>query len=68
MVAHIHDEVIMYINDDVKTVLMADAKIKEIMGTPPLPNFPVPIVGESAIGYTWKEKISIEEWQKRKAV
>jgi DNA polymerase-1 len=62
MNAQIHDEIIFEIVDDVKRVQMVDEWVRDIMGRSPIEGFPVPMVGESSVGYRWGSKMSVEKW------
>src|SRR5699024_5838780 len=62
MIAQIHDEIIFEMDDDPDVVLKARDFIKAVMETPPLKSFPVPVVAEESVGYSWGEDMEIEKW------
>lgn len=62
MCGQIHDEIITEIEENPIRVIRADEWIREVMGTPPLKDFPVPMIGESAVGYRWGTKITLDQW------
>lgn len=66
MIAQIHDEIIFEMDDSEDVVLRARDIIKEIMERPPVKNFPVPVIAEEGVGYTWGDEMSIEEWLKER--
>ena len=66
MIAQIHDEIIFEMDDDPKLVLQARDIIKKIMEQPPVKNFPVPVIAEEGIGYSWGDEMGIDEWLKER--
>jgi len=62
MIAQIHDEIILEMDDEPNVVEPAGAWIKAEMEKPPLPDFPVPIEAEASVGYRWGEKKSVAAW------
>lgn len=66
MIAQIHDEIIFEMDDDPELVQQARDIIKDIMQQPPVKNFPVPVIAEESVGYTWGDKMDIDEWLKER--
>ncbi|MGG1014808.1 bifunctional 3'-5' exonuclease/DNA polymerase [Bacillus subtilis] len=64
MIAQIHDEMIFEVDDDPALVEKVKDRVKNLMEEPPLENFPVPIVADPSIGYTWGKKKDYEDWKK----
>src|SRR5690625_4118598 len=62
MIAQIHDEIIFEMDDDMAVVTKARDFIKGVMEMAPIKSFPVPVVAEESVGYSWGEDMSIEEW------
>lgn len=62
MIAQIHDEIIFEMDDDMAVVTKARDFIKSVMEMAPIKSFPVPVVAEESVGYSWGEDMSIDEW------
>lgn len=62
MIAQIHDEIIFEMDDSPDVVLKARDFIKAVMESKPVKSFPVPVIAEESVGYSWGEDMSIEEW------
>ena len=66
MIAQIHDEIIMEMDNEPGVVDRAGAWIKAEMEQQPIPGFPLPIEAESSCGYSWGEKKSVASWLESK--
>lgn len=64
MVAQIHDEIIVELDDDKDLVNKYASWQKAVMEIPPLKDFPVQLEAEASIAYSWGNKMSLEEWNK----
>lgn len=62
MIAQIHDEVIFEMDDDPAVVKAAGDWVKATMEKPPIENFPVPVLAEASVAYSWGKKVDVEEW------
>ncbi len=62
MIAQIHDEIILEMDDEPGVVERAGNWIKKAMEQPPIPDFPLPIEAEASVGYRWGEKKSVAAW------
>lgn len=62
MIAQIHDEIIFEMDDDLAVVTKARDFIKSVMEMAPIKSFPVPVVAEESVGYSWGEDMTIDEW------
>lgn len=62
MEAQIHDEIIFEMDDDPTVVEKAGTWVKALMERPPLPDFPVKIVAEASVGYSWGDKEKLDDW------
>ena len=62
MIAQIHDEIIFEMDDDPDLVEAAYHKIKAIMEQKPIEDFPVPVVAEGSVAYSWGNKVDVDEW------
>jgi len=66
MIAQIHDEIIFEMDDSPDVVLKARDHIKDIMQSRPVKSFPVPVIAEESVGYSWGEDMSIEDWLEKR--
>lgn len=66
MIAQIHDEIIFEMDDDADLVEAAYHKVKELMEKPPIDGFPVPVLAEASVAYSWGNKMDVEDWLKQK--
>ena len=66
MIAQIHDEIIFEMDDDPDLIEAAYHKVKAIMEKPPIDGFPVPVLAEASVAYSWGKKIDVEEWLKQR--
>ena len=64
MVAQIHDEIIVELDDDKELVNKYANWQKAVMEIPPLKDFPVQLEAEPSVAYSWGQKMSLEEWNK----
>lgn len=64
MVAQIHDEIIVELDDDPKLVNTYALWQKAVMEIPPLKDFPVQLEAEASVAYSWGNKMSLEAWNK----
>jgi DNA polymerase-1 len=65
-IAQIHDECILELDDDPALVERVYSWAKSKMEEPPLPCFPLPLVAEGSVAYTWGAKTGAEKWLKEK--
>lgn len=66
MIAQIHDEIIFEMDDDPDLVEAAYHKVKAIMEQEPVPGFPVPVLAEASVAYSWGKKMDVEDWLKQR--
>ncbi|AYP68417.1 DNA polymerase [Bacillus phage vB_BboS-125] len=66
MIAQIHDEIIFEVDDDPAVVEAMYHKVKAIMEQKPVEDFPVPVVAEGSVAYSWGNKKDVEEWLKER--
>lgn len=68
MVAQIHDEIIVELDDDPKLVNTYAMWQKSVMEIPPLKNFPVQLEAEASVAYSWGNKMSLEQWNEARGL
>lgn len=68
MIAQIHDEIIFEVDDDPALIAEVSKKVQAIMEQEPLPGFPVPVLAEGSVAYSWGNKTDIAEWLKSRGV
>lgn len=64
MIAQIHDEIIFELDDVPGVVERVANEVKAIMEREPVKNFPVPIIAEGSVAYSWGKKVDVEDWLK----
>lgn len=68
MVAQIHDEIIVELDDDTTLVDTYAKWQKAVMEVPPLKDFPVQLEAEASVAYSWGNKMSLEDWEKARGL
>lgn len=68
MVAQIHDEIIVELDDDPELVNTYASWQKAVMEVPPLKDFPVQLEAEASVAYSWGNKMSLEDWNKARGL
>ena len=68
MVAQIHDEIIVELDDDPTLVDTYALWQKDVMEIPPFKDFPVQLESEASVAYSWGNKMSLEDYDKSKGV
>lgn len=68
MVAQIHDEIIVELDDDVSLVTTYAQWQKDIMEITPLPGFPIQLEAEASVAYSWGNKADLSKWLEGKGV
>lgn len=68
MVAQIHDEIIVELDDDPKLVNTYALWQKAVMEIPPLKDFPVQLEAEASVAYSWGNKMSLETWNEARGL
>ena len=68
MVAQIHDEIIVELDDDTTLVDTYAKWQKAVMEVPPLKHIPVQLEAEASVAYSWGNKMSLEDWEKARGL
>lgn len=68
MVAQIHDEIIVELDDDPTLVNTYASWQKAVMEIEPLKDFPVQLEAEASVAYSWGNKMSLEDWNKARGL